>query len=457
LFRNLEGGGERRREVSELALLGGKPVREKLFPAYKVVGTEEAREVAKIVESGILSRYIGAQHPDFMGGHQVKTFEAIWAETFHAKHAIAMNSATSGLYAAIGAAGVGPGDEVIVSPYTMMASVTAAVVFNAVPVFADIDPRTYCISADTIRPRITPRTKAIVVVHIFGQPADMDPIMELAREHNLIVIEDAAQAPYATYHDRSVGTLGHMGVFSLNYHKHIHTGEGGVVTTNDAALAEKLALIRNHAEAVVGKRGVTDIINMVGFNFRMGEIEATIGLCQLKKGPELVASRLENVAYLERKLAGVTGVQVPYAAQGGRHVYYLHALRYDQAATKVSRATFVAALKAELPATELREGEGPLLGAGYVRPIYLEPMYQQRTAYGDKGCPFACPHYKGKVSYDKGICPEVEKAHFETLMPHEMMRPPMTEKDLDDVAAAFHKVAENLDPLRAHEARQAKG
>ena len=442
--------------MSELALLGGKPVREKLFPAYKVVGTEESKAVAKVVESGILSRYIGAQHPDFMGGEQVKAFEAAWAETFGAKHAIAVNSATSGLYAAIGAAGVGPGDEVIVSPYTMMASVTAAVVFNGVPVFADIDPRTYCISADTIRPCITPRTKAIVVVHIFGQPADMDPIMELAREHNIVVIEDAAQAPYATYNDRSVGTLGHMGVFSLNYHKHIHTGEGGVVTTNDPALAEKIALIRNHGEAVVGRRGITDIVNMIGFNFRMGEIEATIGLCQLKKGADLVSQRRDNVAYLERKLAGVPGIEVPYAAQGARHVYYVHAIKYDAGTTNVSRGTFTAALKAELPATELREGEGPLLGAGYVRPIYLEPMYQQRTAYGDKGCPFACPHYKGSVSYDKGICPEVEKAHFETLMTHELMRPPMTEKDLDDVAAAFHKVADNLGELRDYEARQAK-
>ncbi len=441
--------------MSELALLGGKPVREKLFPAYKVVGVEERDAVAAVVESGILSRYIGAQHPDFMGGKQVRDFEAAWADAFDAKHAIAVNSATSGLYAAVGAAGVGPGDEVIVSPYTMMASVTAAVVFNAVPVFADIDPKTYCISAETIRPCITPRTKAIVVVHIFGQPADMDPIMELAREHDLVVIEDAAQAPYATYNDRAVGTLGHMGVFSLNYHKHIHTGEGGVVTTNDPVFAEKVSLIRNHAEAVVGRRGVQDIINMVGFNFRMGEIEATIGLCQLRKGPELVSQRLANVAYLERKLQGVPGIQIPYAAQGARHVYYLHALGYD-AQPGVSRATFVEALKAELPATELREGEGPLVGAGYVRPIYLEPMYQQRTAYGDKGCPFACPHYKGSVSYEKGICPEVEKAHFETLLTHELMRPPMTESDLDDVAAAFHKVAENLDKLRDHEARQPK-
>ena len=442
--------------MSELALLGGAPVREKLFPAYKTVGSEEAAAVAKVAESGILSRYLGAHHPDFMGGNEVRKFETAWAETFEAKHAIAVNSATSGLYACIGAAGVGPGDEVIVSPYTMMASVTAAVVFNAVPVFADIDPRSFCISAETIRPKITPRTKAIVVVHIFGQPADMGPIMELAAEHDLVVIEDAAQAPFATYKGGSVGTLGHMGVFSLNYHKHIHTGEGGVVTTNDDHFAERVSLIRNHAEAVVGRRGVTDIINMVGFNFRMGELEAAIGQCQLRKGADLVNARRDNVAYLESKMRGIDGVQLPHAGNDSKHVYYVHPITLDPAVLGVSRKTFVDALRAELPETELREGEGALIGAGYVRPIYLEPMFQQRIAYGDKGCPFACPHYEGSVSYDAGICPNVEKAHFETLMTHELMRPPMTESDLDDVANAFRKVVENLDALRDYEAKSAK-
>ena len=443
--------------MSELALLGGKPQREKLFPAYKVVGEQERDAVAAVVESGILSRYIGAEHPDFMGGNQVNAFEAAWAEAFDANHALGVNSATSGLYAAVGATGVGPGDEVIVSPYTMMASVTAAVIFNAVPVFADIDPDTFCLSAETIRPHITPRTKAIVVVHLFGQPADMDPIMELAREHNLFVIEDAAQCPFATYKGRAVGTLGHMGVFSLNYHKHIHTGEGGVVTTNDAGLAEKISLIRNHAEAVVGRRGTADIINMIGFNFRMGEIEAAIGLCQLGKGPELVNQRRQNIAYLESKLDGAPGLTMPVEAAGARHVYYIHAMKFDAEIMDVSRATFVAAVKAELPATELREGEGPLMGAGYVRPIYLEPMFQQRIAYGDKGCPFDCPHYEGSVSYDKGICPEVERAHFDTLITHEMMRPPMSEADLGDVAAAFTKVIDNLPALRNFEINQDKG
>jgi len=440
--------------LSDLALLGGTPVREKLFPAYRVIGEEEKEAVAQVIETGILSRYIGAQHPDFMGGPRVKEFEAAWAEVYGAKHAVAVNSATSGLFAAAGAAGIGPGDEVIVSPYTMTASVTAAVVFNAVPVFADIDPDTYCLSAETIAPMITPRTKAIIVVHIFGQTADMDPIMALAREHDLVVIEDAAQCPFATYHGRLAGTLGHMGVFSLNYHKHIHSGEGGVVTTNDPALAEKVALIRNHAEAVVGRRGVADLMNMVGFNFRLGEIEAAIGLCQLAKGADLVEARKANVRYLESRLAGIPGLSMPVVGPGNEHSYYVHAMSYDAAAMDLPRATFVEAVKAELPATELREGEGPLLGAGYVRPIYLEPMFQEQTAYGDKGCPFACPHYQGQVSYEKGICPNTERAHFETLISHEMMRPPVDEVDLDDVADAFLKVVDNLPALRDHAAKQ---
>ncbi len=434
--------------MRELAILGGNPIREKPFPGYNVIGEEERAAVSAVVETGILSRYVGSEHPDFMGGDQVKRFEAAWANVFQARHAIAVNSATSGLYAALGATGVGPGDEVIVSPYTMAASVTAAIVFNAVPIFADIDPDTYCLSVESIRKCITPRTRVIIVVHIFGQAADMDAIMEIAREKNLIVIEDAAQSPFSLYKGRPVGVLAHLGVFSLNYHKHIHTGEGGMVITNDSQLAEKVSLIRNHAEAVVGRREVKDIINMIGFNFRMGEIEATIGMCQLQKGPALVEERRANVAYLEGRLRGIAGLTMPKESDGNQHVYYVHAITFDATVMGVSRASFIDAIKAELPVTEFRESEGPLIGAGYVRPIYLEPMYQQRLAYGDKGCPFSCPHYSGEVHYEKGICPETERAHFETLITHEMFRPPMSKADLDDVAAAFHRVIDNLPELR---------
>ncbi|MGY8992193.1 MAG: DegT/DnrJ/EryC1/StrS family aminotransferase, partial [Rhodospirillales bacterium] len=188
--------------MTQLALTGGTPVRTKPFPAYRPIGTEEVDAAKAVIESGVLSGYLGAWHDDFYGGPEVRGFEADWAAAYQAKHAISVNSCTSGLYAAVGAAGIGPGDEVIVSPYTMSASATAAIIFNGVPIFADIDPNLYCLDPISIRKCITERTKAIIVVHIFGQSADMDPIMEIAKEHNLIVIEDCAQAPLATYKGR---------------------------------------------------------------------------------------------------------------------------------------------------------------------------------------------------------------------------------------------------------------
>ena len=441
--------------MSELALLGGKPVRTEPFPAYRFIGEEEKAAAMRVLDSGILSRFLGTWHPDFFGGPEVQAFEREWAASAGVRHGISMNSATSGLYAAVGAVGAGPGDEVIVSPYTMIASATAAVVFNAVPVFADIDPETYTLSAATIEPCITPRTKAIIVVHIFGQSADMDPIMALARRHGIQVIEDCAQAPFATYKGRSVGSLGDIGVFSLNYHKHIHTGEGAMCTTDSDDLAERLQLIRNHAEAVVEKKGVANLVNMVGFNFRLGEIEAAIGREQFRKGPELVQTRRENVRYLEAKLAGIPGLAMPKIGPGGDHVYYVHALDYSEAATGVSRDTFVQAVKAELPPTGLREHEGPLMGAGYVRPLYMAPMFRQMVGYGTKQCPFRCPHYEGTPNYSDGICPNAEAAHFGRVITHEMMRPPMTRRDIDDVADAFHKVAENLHRLSDRAASKA--
>lgn len=437
--------------MSKLALLDGAPVRTAPFPAYKVIGDEEKAAVNAVLDSGVLSRFLGTWHPDFFGGPEVQAFEKEWAAISGTKHAISVNSCTSGLYAAVGALGCGPGDEVICSPYTMIASATAAIAFNAVPVFADIDPETYGISAATIAPKITERTRAIIVVHIFGQPADMDPIMALARRHKIRVIEDCAQVPFATYKGRPVGSLGDVGVFSLNYHKHIHTGEGGMCTTDDDDIAERLQLIRNHAEAVVEKKGVKNLANMIGFNFRLGEIEAAIGRTQLKKGPALIAQRKENVRHLEAALAGVPGLSMPKVGPAGDHVYYVHAMSYDAKATGVSRETFVKAVKAELPATALREHEGVLMGMGYVKPIYLAPMYRELAGYGEVGCPFLCPHYKGKVDYALGLCPNAEDAHFNRVITHEMMRPPMTRADLDDVARAFHKVAENLSALRAYE------
>lgn len=434
--------------MSELALLGGKPIRTRLFPAYNTIGEEEKRAVMGVLDSGNLSQFLGAWHDDFFGGPNVRAFEKAWASSVHAKYGISVNSNTSGLVAAVGAAGVQPGDEVIVSPYTMTASAIAPLIYGAVPVFADIDEETFCISPRAFEKAITPRTKAILVVHIFGQSADMHEILEIARKHKIVVIEDCAQVPTATYGGKPVGALGDMGIFSFNYHKHIHTGEGGMITTNSEYYAERLQLIRNHGENIVEPKGTQDLINTFGQNFRMPEIEAAIGLEQLKKLPALVDRRIEIANEFTRRLAKYPGIKPPVVRPGNRHVYYQFASRWDSVKNGIHRNTFVKALGAELPSAVLRETT-PILGAGYVKPLYLQPIYQKRIGK----CAFNCPRYDGNVEYARGICPTVERMHFEEVFTHEYIRPSMSKEDIDDVFRAFDKVFENISSLKNWETK----
>lgn len=424
--------------MSRLAIAGGKPVRSRPFPPYNTIGEEEKRAVAEVLDSTVLSKFLGTWSPDFYGGPRVQSLEREWAEYFGVDFAVSVNSATSGLYAAVGAAGVGPGDEVIVSPYSMSASATAALVWGAVPVFADIDPDTFCISPETVLARLTPYTKAIIVVDLFGHPADVAGIMTIARDHSLIVIEDASQAPGARVENRFAGALADMAVFSLNYHKVIHSGEGGVVTTSDPRFAERLQLIRNHAEAVVEAKGVEDITNMVGFNYRMTEIEAAIASEQLKKLERLLAERILAANHVSRGLEGVPGLTTPAVQLGVRHAYYVYAMRYDSKITGVSRDRFAAAI----------EAEGIPISQGYVKPIYLQPLYQRRIAFGRDGFPFSYPGYGGNPDYRPGLCPVTERMHDHELVYTTVCRGGIAEADLDDVIAAFCKVTDYSAELR---------
>ncbi len=429
--------------MAQLAINGGKPVRTEPFPAYITVGEEEKKAVCEVIDSGCLSKYLGAWHPQFNGGVEVRALEDEWADYFNVKHAIAVNSCTSGLYCAVGAIGIEPGDEVIVTPYTMSATATAPVVFGAVPVFVDIEEDYFCLDVKDIERKITPKTKAIMVVDLFGQPYDADGINSLAKKHGLYVIEDTAQAPGAYYKGRSAGTLGDMGVFSLNYHKHIHSGEGGVIVTDNDELADKCRLIRNHAEAVVEAKGVTDLRNMIGFNFRMPEIEAAIARVQLKKLAKLNEKRFKNVAYFEDKIAQLPFIQIPKVRDGASHAYYVHACRFDKKQAGLDRNAYINAVRAELPHHELREEEGVKLASGYVKPLYLMPMFQKKIAYGSKGYPFNDTN----VDYSEGSCPVCESMHFEELFCHEFILPSMQLKDIDDVINAFYKVWEHRTEL----------
>lgn len=429
--------------MSKLAINGGNKVRTELFPAYRVIGKEEEEAVTKVMRSGILSKYLGCWADDFYGGPQVQVMEKEWAEFYGVKHAISVNSATSALYCAVGAIGLNPGDEVIVSPYTMCASATAPLIYNAVPVFADLEYDYYCLDPEDIEKKITEKTKAIIVVDILGQPYDADKINAIAKKHGLYVIEDNAQGPLATYHGKYAGTLGDIGIFSLNYHKHIHCGEGGIIVTDNDELAERMRLIRNHAEAVVENKGVTNLNNMIGFNFRMTEIEAAITREQLKKVKWLVEERRRNVQYIEDNLKDISFLTMPKIRENCEHSYYIHAIKYHENEVKISRDKFVAAIQAELMPIELRETEGVKINLGYRKPLYMQPLFQQKIAYGNTSYPFTNEH-----SYNKGICPMCEKICDSETIFHELMRPFMTKKDLDDVIEAFHKVAKNMDELR---------
>ena len=424
----------------KLAVNGGLPVRTTPFPAYVTVGNEEKEAACRVIDSGVLSKYLGTAHEQFMGGVEVRALEQEWAGYFGAAYAVAVNSASSGLICALGAAGIEPGDEVIVSPWSMSISATAPLFYGAIPVFADVEPDCFCLDPESVHDRITPKTKAIIIVDLFGQPYDARAINALAEEHGLAVIEDCAQAPGAALNGRPAGTLGRMGVFSLNYHKHIQCGEGGVVVTDDPELAQRLQLIRNHAEAVVEGMGVADLRNLVGFNMRMTELEAAVARCQLPKLRGFNDKRRQNVEYLEKGLREIPCLIMPAVRSGAEHVYYTHTCLYDAEQAGVPAEKFVQAVKAELPHYRLREKEGTKLGAGYVRPLYLLPLFQRKIAFGSHGWPFSQAPDR---TYSQGLCPACEQLQAGGILMHEFMAPSMEKTDLDDVLTAFRKVWDN--------------
>ena len=418
-----------------LAINGGSCIRTDPFPAHKTIGAEEERVVADVLAGGVLSKFLGSHHEDFNGGPQIRALESEWARYFDAEYAVAVNSNTSGLICALGATGIQPGDEVIVCAYSMSISATAPLFYGGVPVFADLEPDCFCLDPDSVEQCITPKTKAILVVDLFGQPYDSNAINALAEKYKLAVIEDCAQAPGSTLNGKFAGTLGDIGVFSLNYHKHIHSGEGGVILTDNPYYADRMRLIRNHAESVVGKDGSQDFSNMLGFNFRMTEVEAAIARVQLGKLEGLQRIRDRNVRYIESQLDFIPGLQYPKVRDNARHVYYQHALLWDERVSGVNRDDFVNAVRAELPVFSLRESEGVKLGFGYVKPIYKLPIFSSDNY--PSNFTQHLPDYSG-VS-----CPVVEQLHYTSLIHHEFMVPSMSQQDLDDVIAAFDKVWSN--------------
>lgn len=416
--------------MRKCAILGGTPVREAPILWANTMGEEEENAVLGVMKSGILSAFLANAGEKFLGGPKVKEIEDAFCDRFHSKNAISVNSATTALHTAVAACGIGPGDEVLVSPYTMVASASAILMNCAVPVFVDIDYDTYSMDPNQIEKWITPHTKAILTVNLFGLPSNLPRIMEIAQKYNLYVIEDNAQAPGATINGREAGTIADIGVFSLNYHKVIHSGEGGIILTDNDELARRCRLIRNHGEVALDEQGDMNTVAL-GSNIRMSELHAAVGIEQLKKLDGFLKKRRKLAQKITENFEerdGLKGVVIP---EGYTHSYYVYPFKFNKEIWGLSRETFAKAMDAE----------GFPLGIGYVKPIYLMNIYKHKRVFNDTTYPFAFIS-EPTQKYEKGLCPVVERMHNEELLTADICRIPFSESDIDAFFVAIDKIWE---------------
>lgn len=347
--------------------------------AKPMIGEEEKKAVLEVLESGILAQ-----------GPRVKAFENAFANYIGTKYAVATSSGTTALHTALLACGIKSGDEVITTPFTFIASANAILYCNAKPVFADIDERTFNIDPEEVKERITRRTKALLVVHLYGQPCDMRAITEICEDYNLKLIEDACQAHGAEYKGRKVGSFGDAACFSFYPTKNMTTGEGGMLTTSSREVAERARLIREH-----GSRVRYEHIAL-GYNYRMTDIAAAIGLVQLTKLEEMNAKRRANAERLSRELEGVDGITPPYVAPYAKHVFHQYTVRVEDRAEVIRR----------LEAAEIG------YGIHYPKPVHRQELYL-------------------KLGYEESL-PRAEEASREVLsLP---VHPALSDAELERIA-----------------------
>jgi dTDP-4-amino-4,6-dideoxygalactose transaminase len=392
--------------MSALAINGGTPVRTKPFAAWPVFGREEEDALLRALRSGVWGS---------IDGTFVKELEVEFAKLQAARHAIATVNGTMALSVALKALGIGPGDEVIVPPYTFIATASAALMIGAVPVFVDVELDTLLIDPTGIDAAVTPRTKAIIPVHHGGSPADMDGVMAAARRHGLKVIEDAAQAHGASWRGTPVGAIGDIGTFSFQSSKPVNAGEGGIMTTNDDELDELLWSYRN-----VGRRRGGEWYEHVrlGWNLRLTEFQAAVILEQMKRMPAQQAHRTEAAAYLSGRLAEIPGA-VPLRVPDGvtAHSWYTYHWRWLGAADGgLPKHAFAAALRAE----------GVPVFAGYVPLNRNEAVIAEIARLGGP-VPVACPN--------------AERAESDEIMMFSLSILMGTHEDIDAVVEAVAKVA----------------
>jgi perosamine synthetase len=423
----------------KLAIDGGKPVLNRQdYMNWPIIGVDERRLVNEVLDKGV---FAGSTAP------QVKALEKEWAAYVGTRYCLTTCSGTAALHMALAALGVGPGDEVITSAFTFLASASCALHQNAIPVFVDIDPRTYCMDPRKLEAAITPRTKVIIPVHIQGLPADMDEIMAIARAHKLSVIEDACQAHGATYKGRKVGGIGGIGCFSLNNFKNLCGGEGGLFNTASEELLEKAGLIRCFGDEVdeVSKRRVYNA-SILGYMYRNQELPAALTRAQLLHLDDFNATRAANAQRLSAGFAGIRGVTPPFCPPDRTHVYFMYNVRFDPhaAGVKCEPRRFRIAVEKAL------YKEGCLVGQWQTMPVPAQDLFQSKLGYGGTGYPWSINEEKGiKYNYDPAQFPEAQRLCDTYTIVHGVHAP--NGKELTDkILSAFHKVFANLDAAIAH-------
>ncbi len=390
--------------TDELAIHGGPKVRNRPYPPWPVLGDDDLAAVADVLRSGHLTQLTGGT---------VAAFEEAFAAWHGVRHCIATSSGTAAIHVALAALDIGPGDEVIVPAHTFIASTTPVLHQRAVPVFADVDPRTFCLSPDSVRERVTARTKAIITVHLNGHPADLEPLLALAEPRGITIIEDAAQAHGALYEGRKAGTIGRAGCFSFWEDKIMTSGgEGGAVITDDDALAERMRRIRHHGEGPA--EGERQYLHLeLGYNYRLTSMQAATALVQLRRLDEYLAARRRNAAYLSERLGEIDAVEPPFVAPYAVHSYYKYICRLRREAASIDIGEFVRAVAAESVPVSRR----------YPTPLHKQPVFRA-AGFGDMPCPVA----------------ERLAGELFTLLVH----PTVTAPDLDDVVTAIRKVSHRM-------------
>jgi perosamine synthetase len=411
------------------AILGGQKIRTKNWPKWPMWDpAKDEEQVISVLRSGVWSR-----------AGVVSEFEKKWAETIGTKRCLALVNGTNAIITALVQSGIGGGDEVIVPPYTFIATVAAILQTGAIPVFVDTDPETFQIDPNKIEARITPRTKAILPVHILGLPADMVRIMAIARKHKLVVVEDACQAWLAEIDHKKVGTFGNAGCFSFQNSKNIPIGEGGAIVSDNEAFMDRCYSYHNYGNAygtVIGDVGSGTLI--LGTKLRMTEYQAAIGLAQLKRLEEQTAKRNENAAYLRSQIINIPGI-LPYkfTDKVTRAAFHLFPFRYKKEEFKgLTRSEFLKALDAEgIPGSS---GYSPLNKMPYLADAFKTKNFKLM---------YSADVLDYKKYMERNQCPLNDTLCEEAVWFEQSML--LAEKsDMDDIAVAIERIHKNADKIK---------